>query len=232
MLKNKETTVENIGINITKDRLPHLEDGWAIGSILKFDPEILAQSKWHEMIAGIQQDRRERLVRVYYKKRGLEIGPVEIGDKVEGQNSNDHVFPESPRRKLANLFKQELLSVHTHHKPEDPGFLAPTTPFSDTDINRFLASSQKALVMIDVGGVHVLARKPFSSFALDNETDEPLSHAKESLTQVNTNSRLVMDVMKGIATKLKPLDVGYYYSSSLEPNSEGFIEVTDVLKPR
>jgi hypothetical protein len=229
MTNYEEQIPISIGV-ISKDSLKRYEDGWATSNTLRFDPEILAQDKWQEMLVSTQEDGLERFVDVYSAKRQLEVGPIKTTEKGKDKDSNDFTHLDiSPRRILSRIFRHEILQVHAHPKPQELDHI-PTTPLSDKDINKFLSSSQKAFVMIDPGGVHILARIPFDSYALDDETEKPPKTVKTSFSEVIKTTGLVMDVIKETAKKLKPKGIRYYYSPNLGVDTDGLIKVTDVLK--
>lgn len=219
---------------INKDELPNLEQ-WATAPILRFEPEILGHAKWQEALNATQKDNNERNISVYYHKGNLITGEILEGEQVrfdtlkETGKKNSYTF-QTVRQYFRSLikFQQELVHIHFHPKPAELDHL-PTTILTDIDINTFLKSRQKAMVMVDIGGIHILARVPYSSHVAD-ETDKPFDIANKAFNQSLKNEKSVQEVRTLTAKGLQPLGIRYYYSSNLSPNQNGLIEVTDVLR--
>lgn len=219
---------------INKEELPHLEQ-WAISPTLHFEPEILGHAKWQNALDATQADGNERSISVYYHKGNLITGEILEGEQVrfdtrkEAKKKNSYTF-QSVRQYFRSLikFQQELVYIHFHPKPAELDHL-PTTILTDADINAFLRSRQKAMVMVDIGGIHLLARVPYSSHVAD-ETDKPFEIVNKAFSQSLKNEQSVKEVRTLTAKGLQPLGIKYYYSPNLRLNQNGLIEVTDVLR--
>jgi hypothetical protein len=210
----------NLGL-INKDTLSSLDE-WAIGPSLRLEPDILAQDKWQEMLGVTQKDGLERGLTVTFDGKKLIAGKVFQGTK-------DSITPDFFPRGIRSVFsrrEKNLVSLHTHPMPPELNHVQ-TVPVSDKDINLFINSSFKAMVAIDRGGVHMLARNPYSSIS-DQEEKPAYKIVEESLKTAKEKENTAISVMKEIAKKLKPLGIEYYYSPNLIPSDDGFVVLTQV----
>jgi hypothetical protein len=155
MIDSPEVTRTSQDIKtISVDQLPR--DGWALGSKLRIQPEILAQDKWQELIANTQASGSEKALTVAWDGRKL----TTHGDIMSTKNSSGlAVFPRGIRSVFARHEKL-LVSAHAHPTPPELDHVQ-TIPFSDQDINSFINDrAYQAFISMDRGGVHMLARNP------------------------------------------------------------------------
>lgn len=235
MENTRETAEKPYAEVISQDRLKSLsESEWGLGRNLRIQDSILAQDKWQEMLNATQADGDEKKISIFWDGKSLSSSEIINGSGIIDEKTRRthqlYKFP-SIRHALRQIFVpgKELVKIHTHPKPKELDHLL-TTPFTDPDINGFLDSTSKAAVMIDTGGVHMLARVPHFYSTRDPETNPPLEFEKDAITKAKKNSGLVMEYMQEMAKKLRPLGIRYYYSPKLNADADGFVELTDVLK--
>ncbi len=216
-----ETSHQNPNGTITTESLSHL-DQWAIAPILKFEPQILAQDKWQEMIENTQADGNERGIVISWDGKKL------LESKVFSGTEAGIVSPGLPHGlKTLSPFINELVNIHTHPLPQD--LKVPTTIFSDLDINALLKRSLKALVVLDKGGVHMLSRTPYSSYFSDPEQgDKPVRISNEVIGIAENNTGLIAEARLEMAKRLKPLGINYYYSPDLNLSADRLVELAQV----
>lgn len=209
---------------INKNRISSLDE-WAISPVLKFDPEVLAYDKWEDMLDATKKNGLERGLTVAWDGKRLITGNITQGSK-------DTISPQFFPRGIRSIFsrrEKNLVTIHTHPMPPELNHLQ-TMPLSDKDINSFINSNFKAMISIDRGGVHMLARNPYSFNSIGPETDSLLEFEKDAIAKAKENTGLAVEVMQEIAIKLKPLGINYYYSPGLSILEDGYFDLTDVLK--
>lgn len=219
MLDSQELPPKSSSGTINKESLSSFET-LSTGSIIRFEPEILAHDKWQEMLDATYKDGLERGLTVTYDGKNL------TANKISQGTERSISLPFFPRglRSIFSRKEENIVSLHTHPMPSKLNHIQ-TIPLSDKDINVFLGSTVKALVTIDRGGVHMLTRIPYFHSAFDSETDQSLEFTKDAVAKAKANTSLVTEAMQEIAKKLKLLGANYYYSPNLTLSSNGLIEL-------
>ncbi len=204
---------------INNETLPGLEQ-WAMAQTLRFSPEIIAQERWKEMVDATQQDGKERGLII-----GLDRGKL-IKSKIFIGTEQDISSPALPYGlRTFSPFMNDIVNIHTHPMAEN--LKIATTIFSDLDINKFLGSALKALIVLDSGGVHMLTRSPYSSHFTDSEQgDKPIAILNGAVKTARENTGLIAEARLEMAKKIKPLGISYYFSPSLDLTSNDLVELT------
>lgn len=223
MIGSSEFTEANNGAVIDRNSLGQHEE-WGVGEVISVDAELVAAEKWKEMLEATQTDYLERslVVSSSGKDRKLITSKIFIGDR---NSSGPGLFPQGWRS--AFQVAKDIVHVHTHPKPPELDHIQ-TTAFSDKDINWFMDDEEsKASVMIDTGGVHMLARKS-NRFSL-NKRSENIKIEEDALKKTKAGGNTSTDLIHEIALRLAPFGIRYYYSPDITPSPEGFIKVKDVI---
>lgn len=225
MENTQETAEKPYAEVISEDRLKSLsESEWGLGRNLRIQGSILAQDKWQEMLDASQKDGLERGLTVAFDGKNIFTSKVATGTR-------DSILPEFSPRGIRSVFSRKeknLVSLHTHPMPPELDHIQ-TVPVSDKDVNLFINSVFKTVVTIDRGGIHMLAKTPYS--AVSNLQEEPTHEiAEKALKIASQKGNTAMEVMQEMAKKLRPLGIRYYYSPKLNADADGFVELTDVLK--
>ncbi|OGK17961.1 hypothetical protein A3G67_04745 [Candidatus Roizmanbacteria bacterium RIFCSPLOWO2_12_FULL_40_12] len=173
--------------------------------------EALGVDQWREMIDATQKDFRERGLVVSRKRKGTLVrSKVFIG---EGEDAEIEIrAPISHELKSLIPGRQNLVFIHTHAMTPKDDHLR-TSSFSDDDIQKFLTSDYKALVMLCRGGAHFLV--PTSGFPRAHQSlDKDL--VMSVVENVKKNSGRTWDIVKGVSKKLAQRGFGYFYTPELD----------------
>lgn len=206
---------------INKDNLSRYKE-WGDGDFVTIDAQLVAAQKWQEMLGQTQNDGLERGVVVSGNGKKITTSGIILGEK------GSFIPPALPHgfRSLLPTTKG-LVYIHTHYMPPEISHVQ-TTAVSDTDINSFVNLSGKAMVMIDRGGVHVLARK-LHDFGSKKTTGQ-IKVVTQALQKAKSGGNTAIDVVREVARSLEPFGIKYYYSEKLTPSSENLITLKDATK--
>jgi hypothetical protein len=179
----------------------------------------LATEHWVDLVSATAIDSCEYGYAVGIDRQGepvlsdrLEGYPPIVGkDGIEIEDGSLPV-PMFPFGVLQARKISKAVLVHTHPMPTSENHPR-TRIFSDKDIGHFLGSDYSAMMMLDQGGAHLLAKKErFTRNARD------LLHPKlveTTLLEIREGSRSMRDVLSRVAYQLWVHDVGYYYTPDL-----------------
>jgi hypothetical protein len=208
-------------VNIAEQRIHILGEEIATNSspTVSVPSAFLATEHWVDLVDTTDKDRCEYGYAVGTDRQsepvlsdrleGYAAITGEDGAEIEQASLSAPIFPFGILR--ARQIKKAVL-VHTHPMPisEDR---PRTRIFSDKDIGHFFGSDYLAMIMLDQGGAHLMAKKErFTRNARD------LLHPKlveTTLLEVREGSRSMRDVLSKVAYQLWVHGVGYYYTPDL-----------------
>ncbi len=182
----------------------------------------------HGYVVGID---KEDGVPVLSARQQAEAGIVdEDGKEVEPASLRVPRFPFGLLR--SRQIKKAAL-VYTHRVPNSEDY-PPTTTFSDEDISQFFGSDYAAMLMLDKGGAHLIAKK--ERFARDAWGMPHPKLVETTADDVLEGSRSMRDVLNRVAYQLSVHGVGYYYTPDLlQPNDsvefQNLRHAEAILKP-
>lgn len=190
------------------------KESFFLGPEISIPGEQLGADKWSELLDRTNQTGKEYGFCVW--ERGKKISIDKITEGLEGEWYPDLNI-------LARLFKTNISIVHSHPKPAALDHVE-TTLVSMGDINSFINSSSKSLVMLDKGGVHLLIRQGL--IFRDESTD-----VREEFKDVfrGFSNKTSADVRKETAKILSRWGIKYFFSNTLTPSADGFVNLKDVL---
>lgn len=220
MIGQTEFTAPPHATIIDKERLKQFKE-WGVSDYLKIEPQLLGLQNWAEMLSQTQRDGNERGFVV--SKSGKKILTSKVTEGEEGSFSPP-VFPHGVRTLMPNTV--DLVYVHSHYMPPEIDHVQ-TSAFSDLDINAFAKLRARAMVAIDRGGTHMLARKQYS---LPRREQTKIEVVTDAIKRAKAGGNTAIDVVKEIAKNLEKFDIMYYYSPQLTPSPEGFIELKSASK--
>lgn len=223
MISKTEFKTESQNSTISKNNLSPSKE-WGFDDTLNIDADIVAASKWQEMLGLTQNDGLERGLVISWNGKRLFVSKTVIGEK---GSFSPPTLPHGLRSLVPST--REIVHVHTHFMPPELDHVQ-TTPISDLDINSFAGLSYNAMVMIDRGGVHVLTRKPYTLNKKGQNTNIYIDIVGNALKQAKANGNTAVNVIKEVARSLEPLGIKYYYSPNLVPSPENFITLKDARK--
>lgn len=215
MIGQTEFTTPPHATIVSRERLKQFKE-WGVSDYLKIEPQLLGVQNWAEMLAQTQRDKKERGFVVSTNGRKLLISQVSEGEE---RSFSTPVFPHGVRTLMPNT--KDLVYVHTHYMSPEIDHVQ-TSAFSDLDINAFARSRARAIVAVDRGGTHMLARKQYS--LPQREPMPKIEVAMDAIKRAKAGGNTAIDVVKEIAKDLEKFGVLYYYSPQLTPSPEGFIE--------
>jgi hypothetical protein len=183
----------------------------------------LATEHWVDLVNATENDRCEYGYAVGIDRQGkpvlsnrLEGYPAitkEDGVEIEQASLSGPIFPFGILR--ARQIKKAAL-VHTHPMPTSENHPR-TMIFSDKDIGHFFGSDYSAMMMLDQGGAHLLAKKERFTHDMRDLLHPEL--VKTTILDVREGSRSMRDVLSRVAYQLWVHGVGYYYTPDLsQPN--------------
>lgn len=190
------------------------------------NPEVIAADAWESLVAATQSDGIERGL-VIAKRRDKIIRSKEIeglGEQPSDEDPSKTIPASFPLPALPFGVKsllptiKELVVIHTHPMPPDLDHLR-TTPISDRDIRAFTRTRYVAMVMLDRGGAHLLART--SSFFPDDERLLTSDIVDTATKEVIAESGGSMDVMTKVARRIANYGLGYFYTPDLSQQGAG-----------
>lgn len=183
--------------------------------------DVLATDTWAELVNATQTD---------YREHGLVIGRNAGNNKLvrskilEGygremlQESEQvleaafpvPMFPFGIIKGMSPRIKEDV-ALHTHPMPPEVDHVR-TSIISDKDLQVFTGSKYNAMVMLDRGGAHLLARtRPTYSYASAPEPNLVSSTMREVIAESGGS----MDVMARLAHRLGQYGLGYFYTPEL-----------------
>lgn len=179
----------------------------------RFNPEIIvsssiiAQNAWRGMVAETQSDLNERSIIIARKAGKILRSKLRIGDDKQGYQPLEFGL-----KSFLSPIRSTVL-VHSHPLPKELDNIH-TTFLSDQDISAFAGSNHAAVVMVDPGGAHLLAR---TSYVADNsEALQNSRFAKDALTKNRLYGGGIMGVIHDIASAIPEHGLGYYYTPDLD----------------
>lgn len=187
--------------------------------------DVLATDQWQELVNVTQADFRERglVVGRHSSKHQLVRSKIIKGRGQTRTNSSGRpteaalVVPILPFgiRSISPRIKASV-AIHTHPMPPEVDHIQ-TSTISDKDIDTFSRSSYKAMVMLDRGGAHLVAR--ICSGELYGSKPAP-DLVSATMREVITESGSSMDVMTKLARRLGQYGLAYFYTPELTQNGE------------
>lgn len=206
---------------INKNTLRQYQE-WGLDETINIDIDLIAAQKWQEMLDLTQSDGKERSLVVSSDGKRLHTSKIFLGSR------NTSGYPLLPHGlKSALPTTKDIVYIHTHYMPPELDHVK-TTTVSDTDISNFLNLPGKAMVVIDRGGVHMLARQPYTANLRKDKI--PGNIAENALKQAKKSSNTAQETMTIIAQKLMSFGIRYYFSENKNPSSANQIRLTDVSK--
>ena len=208
--------------------------------IVSIPRDFLATEHWVDLVDATEKDRCEYGYAVGIDGQGkavlsnmLEGYPAittEDGIELEQASLTVPMFPFGILR--ARQVKKAVL-IHTHPMPtfdDRPR----TRIFSDKDIGHFFGSDYLAMIMLDQGGAHLMAKQGRFNRNSWDLLDPKL--VETTLLDVRKGSRSMRDVLSRVAYQLSMHGIGYYYTPDLSQSNDsvGFQNLRRaraVLKP-
>lgn len=179
----------------------------------------LATEHWADLVKATEHDGREYGYLVGINRQnepvlsnrqgGYAAVIGEDGREIEQASLSIPVFPFGLLS--ARQVKKAVL-VHTHPMPTFKD-CPRTRTFSDQDIGQFFGSDYLAMVALDEGGVHLMAKK--TRFTRDSWSLLNPKLVEAAIIDVRENSRSMRDVLSRVAHQLSAFGIGYYYTPSL-----------------
>lgn len=183
----------------------------------------MATEHWTDLVGSTERDGREYGYAVGIDRQNMPVLSVrqgghaaiigEDGREIEHASLGIPVLPFGLLR--ARRIKKAVL-IHTHPMPafEDR---PPTRIFSDEDIGQFFGLDYLAMIALDKGGAHLMAKQEGFNRNLWSLLNPRLVEA--TLLDVRENSRSMRDVLSRVAHQLSAFGIGYYYTPNLsQPN--------------
>lgn len=186
--------------------------------------DVLATDLWHKLVSATQADYRERglVVGRHIGKNELVRSKIIEGfGKEQGENPAEveaaFQAPMLPfgARSMSPRVKRDVI-IHTHPMPPEVDHVR-TSIISDKDIHAFTNSKYNAMVMLDRGGAHLVARTR-RSYSYDIEPKSDL--VSSTMREVIAESGGSMDVMTRLASRLGQYGLAYFYTPELTQPGE------------
>lgn len=183
----------------------------------------LATEHWVDLVNTTEEDGREHGYVVGIDRQGEPV----LSDRLEGSSAIlgedgreiEHASLSMPMFPFGTLRARQIkkaVLVHTHPMPtfEDH---PRTRIFSDEDIGHFFGSDYLAMIMLDKGGAHLMAKK--DRFSRNSWGQLHPKLVESTIINVSEGSRSMRDVLGRVAYQLSIHGVGYYYTPDLsQPN--------------
>lgn len=180
--------------------------------------------KWPEMIRLTQEDKKERGIVV--SQRGKKILVSDIYEGKEGEITT----PDLPHGRSSFFPGNRVADIHTHYMGKD--YKPPTTCVSDKDLKAFSTSEDPAVVVIDLGGAHLIV----DIGKTDSRQILPKKIVTAIYNSVADRDGLMIEVQQTLAKQLPEYGLAYYFSPSRiddtgkvimpQPDSAGYIKFT------
>ncbi len=187
--------------------------------------DVLATDQWQKLVNLTQADLLERgLVVGRHSSTHQLVSSKTIKGYGQAQtNSYDRAteaalaVPILPFgiRSISPRIKASV-AIHTHPMPPEVDHIQ-TSIISDKDIATFSRSRYKAMVMLDRGGAHLVART--CSGELYGSMPAP-DLVSTTMREVIAESGISMDVMARLARRLGQYGLAYFYTPELRQNGE------------
>ncbi len=172
--------------------------------------DVLGTNQWEEMVHQTQSDLRERGLIIARKRNGsCTESKVFSSEGPEAEKSIE--IPLSQVLKSLVPGRSNLTFIHTHPMPPSVDHLH-TTVFSDEDLQEFLKTDFKALVMLDRGGAHLVV--PTSGFAKNMQPFKP-GLVAETVEKIKQENGGTLDVVRRVSDVLAGRGFGYFYTPEL-----------------
>jgi hypothetical protein len=190
--------------------------------IIRVESALVAANLWGEMLEQTEKSGYERGIVVF--KKGQEIKTSKI---FEGRMTEDNpgsigipLLVHGIRRPLLARAK-DITFVHTHAASPNWDHLK-TSRISPDDINVFATMPYNAVVAIDRGGAHLLAKRDkHVNKDVDGERIEEIA-----LDAVKKLGNFSADLYRQrIARQLHADGYFYFYTSNLKPSPDGFVDM-------
>jgi hypothetical protein len=190
--------------------------------------DVLATDIWQDLVDTTQSDLIERgLAIARHSKTGKLTRSTIFRWYYEFSEESDPevientcqipLFPFGVVRSLLSPRLKEDVYIHTH--PISPALdHLRTNPISDADLHAFVPSRFQALVILDRGGAHLLARTSSQKFLTNNLPAPDLIN--EVTREAIAESGGSMDVMTKVARRIAQHGLGYYYTPDLSQQSD------------
>lgn len=187
--------------------------------------DVLATDSWHELVSATQVDYRERGLVV-----GRHIGKNKLirSKVIEGYGREQTDIPGEDLeaafpvpmlpfgvKSLSPRIKQDVV-IHTHPMPPEVDHVR-TSIISDKDIHAFTNSRYNAMVMLDRGGAHLVARTRQSDLYSGKPQEDLVSSTMRGVIAESGGS---MDIMIKLASRLGQYGLGYFYTPELAQPGE------------
>lgn len=193
------------------------------------DSKILGTEKWGQIIQETKIDSKERGMMVSIRGEKTYISDIFTGlsEKQDGGNNAEiftPLFPHGLKSLLPGM--KDVLFVHSHPMPKELDHIQ-TTIFSDADIANFINCEDRASVMIDRGGAHILVRtgETYNSRELVNK--RIVENTQEETVRKEGK---IIDTIKAVSKELSQYGIGYLYTPNLTPDPKGYVEFFDPNK--
>ena len=190
--------------------------------------DVLATDIWQDLVEATQSDGIERGLAIARHTRTGKLTRsreyrwhYEFDDEGEEPEAIDNscqmmLFPLGVVRSVLSPRLREDVYIHTHPIPPALDHLR-TNPISDADLRAFFPSRYQAMVMLDRGGAHLVARTRQSD--LYGSTPEP-DLGSSTMREVIAESGGSMDVMNRLASRLGQYGLAYFYTPELTQAGE------------
>jgi len=179
----------------------------------------LGVKHWLDLVSATNNDGHEYGYSIGINREGSPVESERLegypaitdgtGTVVEKAGLMPPIYPFGFRR--ARQVKKATY-IHTHPLPDTDNHPS-TGTFSDRDIHYFVGSDYFAMIMLDRGGAHLLAKD--ERFTRDRAEQLNQKLVETTVYDVREGSKSMRDILKRVAYNLSIYGISYYYTPEL-----------------